>query len=754
MKRLKVGFFESVVLVVATLLVGCPVDRTVSVPSVVGMAQSAAERTLDHAGLNVGSVSGRYSSQPVGEVLEQDPAAGERVDLGAAVHLVVSSGPAPVLVPAVVGLSFTAAMAEIRNAGLAVDTPTRVYSDRPVDEVLEQSPAAGTGVPPGTAVVMVVSLGKEPVIVPSVEGLQQSVAESMLQDAGLGVGTVNLEFSPSPVGEVLRQNPNAGSAVDPGSNVNLVVSKGPRPTWRVQERGPLVEILYGGAEFHQYAVLDTASGYFRMVPSPQSIWGTSVIGLPSFWLDESQPPVVFFVKDFGEDLVRDVAVCDGRLFVLTQSALYRSVDAGATWTVVSDSMSSMHFRLDVDGSAIYWTDWGTIYKSVDYGETRQTVYTWGWDPIPALDFCNGYGWAIVANWGAVQGAIQFRPDGTRQYLGAPTGRSYQLAAFADPLRPDLAAFLITSDGGRASYYVSDSGETWTILDRSYGLVRHVEALGSDSVRAFTRDYCTVDYGETWSSLPMDAVGFATDVQTSTTYASGDHGDIWKDRYGENRWRRIGTGDLLFSKLAVLNGIVFGVSSDNRLYSVEESELVESYYQGVPESFSYAASVVGETLYVDCKAEILGVQVDLDISFSPPAEGKFDARVWVEAVFPEDFFLAPRFDAFKPVMLSSMRISETLWDCVTAVAGEQLVDVPYEQGLVLEMPVLADSFALVGGTSDWKEHAPTIEIELNQEMEIQGFVTASEDPNDDNIGYWAATPGAIESWAYTVHAVEP
>ncbi|MEJ5251955.1 MAG: hypothetical protein HPY54_05725 [Chthonomonadetes bacterium] len=54
--------------------------------------------------------------------------------------------------------------------------------------------------------------------------------------------------------------------------------------WQVRQRGTILEISYGsGSSFPQYAALHLDSGYFRMVHSPQSGWGTSVILLPAFW---------------------------------------------------------------------------------------------------------------------------------------------------------------------------------------------------------------------------------------------------------------------------------------------------------------------------------------------------------------------------------------------------------------------------------------------------------------------------------------
>ena len=82
---------------------------------------------------------------------------------GSAVALVVSSGPAPVAVPNVVGLSQAAAETAITGAGLTVGTVTNQNSDTvPSGDVISQSPAAGASVAPGSAVALVVSSGAGP----------------------------------------------------------------------------------------------------------------------------------------------------------------------------------------------------------------------------------------------------------------------------------------------------------------------------------------------------------------------------------------------------------------------------------------------------------------------------------------------------------------------------------------------------------------------------------------------------------------
>ncbi len=198
----------------------------VTVPNVVGSPQAAAQTTLTNAGLKVGSVTtSSHASVPSGRVISQTPGAGTSVAAGSAVNLVVSTGPAPVTVPNVVGSPQAAAQTTLTNAGLKVGTvTTSSHASVPSGRVISQTPGAGTSVAAGSAVNLVVSTGPA---VPNVVGLTQAAAQTAITRAGLRLGTVTSTNSQTvSIGRVISQNPQPGNKVAAGSAVNLVVSLG------------------------------------------------------------------------------------------------------------------------------------------------------------------------------------------------------------------------------------------------------------------------------------------------------------------------------------------------------------------------------------------------------------------------------------------------------------------------------------------------------------------------------------------------
>jgi serine/threonine-protein kinase len=173
----------------------------------------------------------QYSEDaPLQTVISTDPAAGEGAKAGGTVTAVVSKGPERYDVPAVKGLAQAAAADAIAAANLTVGSIKESYDDKAeVGTVVSTDPKPGTSAKPGTSIDLVVSKGPEPVPVPEVEGRKVAAAKAALAGVGLKAD-VTQKFSET-VGDgvVISAKPKAGTIVDSGSRVGLVVSKGPPP---------------------------------------------------------------------------------------------------------------------------------------------------------------------------------------------------------------------------------------------------------------------------------------------------------------------------------------------------------------------------------------------------------------------------------------------------------------------------------------------------------------------------------------------
>ncbi|MBO0867375.1 MAG: Stk1 family PASTA domain-containing Ser/Thr kinase [Micromonosporaceae bacterium] len=158
-------------------------------------------------------------NMPKGNVLSTDPAAGTLVKPGTAITVNVSNGPSPLKMPNLVGMDVNAAQQAVQQAGLVVDAIVSQPSDKPANQVIDQDPAADSGVVQGQKVKLVVSDGSQqpqPVPVPDLTGQTCPQAVGTLQQVGL-VGVAS-----DGGGTVHQENPAPGTPVPPGTQVQIV----------------------------------------------------------------------------------------------------------------------------------------------------------------------------------------------------------------------------------------------------------------------------------------------------------------------------------------------------------------------------------------------------------------------------------------------------------------------------------------------------------------------------------------------------
>lgn len=201
----------------------------VPVPDVIGKSEAEAEQLLQDAGFKVTQSEAQYSDDvAAGNVISTDPQPGTKADEGSTVRIVVSLGKEQVKVPNLVGSSQTDAEAALSALGL-VGSVSEEYSDKAAGTVISQDPASGKEVAKGSTVSYVVSLGKktELTTIPSdILGVTETVAQKLLQEAGLTGVYAGAEFSKYPVGTISHVSPSPGSKVEKGGQVQYWISRG------------------------------------------------------------------------------------------------------------------------------------------------------------------------------------------------------------------------------------------------------------------------------------------------------------------------------------------------------------------------------------------------------------------------------------------------------------------------------------------------------------------------------------------------
>jgi len=132
-----------------------------------------------------------------------------------------------VAVPNLVNLSSDKAEQALEKLGLVADLREEPSIDFDEGHVIRSAPTTGARLNKGTSVIVYVSSGADTVEMPVVEGLSQDAAKKVLAEAKLELGTVRPQNDKdAQAGTVLSASEAAGSQVEPGTVIDLIVANG------------------------------------------------------------------------------------------------------------------------------------------------------------------------------------------------------------------------------------------------------------------------------------------------------------------------------------------------------------------------------------------------------------------------------------------------------------------------------------------------------------------------------------------------
>jgi eukaryotic-like serine/threonine-protein kinase len=239
-KRRRRWIAAAIAAVLIGVLVGLALTRDTSteVPKVTGNQLNVAIALLQQDGFSIGEVKRVEREVAPNTVLEQDPAASPPSDKASLdcsfltffcskpeVTLTVSNGPGSSKVPPAAGLTQEEATEKLEAAGFGVKVESVNSAAVEAGLVVHSEPSAGTTITNGSDVTLFVSAGPKLIKVPVLVGSQRRLAVQQIRGRGL-TPSVSEEESSTPAGEVTSQSPSAGSEVEAGSAVSIVVSSG------------------------------------------------------------------------------------------------------------------------------------------------------------------------------------------------------------------------------------------------------------------------------------------------------------------------------------------------------------------------------------------------------------------------------------------------------------------------------------------------------------------------------------------------
>jgi len=166
------------------------VVTTATVPDVVDELLSDAQALLAGEGLKYEVLYVNNEKVKVNTVFKQKPDPDTVLRKGDSVMLSVSSGPAQMQMPDLVGMSMDEATSLVKSMGFIPAFERVINGEYAVDTVVSQTPAAGDKVSRDDTVSMMVSGGKT--TVPSLKDMTIAEAEELLKQYGLRMGsTIN-----------------------------------------------------------------------------------------------------------------------------------------------------------------------------------------------------------------------------------------------------------------------------------------------------------------------------------------------------------------------------------------------------------------------------------------------------------------------------------------------------------------------------------------------------------------------------------
>jgi serine/threonine-protein kinase len=193
-----------------------------ALPTLTNRTVAAAQSAIRDLNQNI-EISNEYSSDIAqGRIIRSEPGAGSLVFSGASLKLVVSLGPELKTVPSLLGKNLAEATIEITKAGFVFGGADAWFNDIPAGHVFDYTGSDSKKIAAGSSINLKVSLGP----IPSVAGITQDAAVTLLTAAGLKVDSVKTEYSDSvPAGQVISLVPLSQPLGENGS-VEITVSKG------------------------------------------------------------------------------------------------------------------------------------------------------------------------------------------------------------------------------------------------------------------------------------------------------------------------------------------------------------------------------------------------------------------------------------------------------------------------------------------------------------------------------------------------
>lgn len=218
--------------------------KEVEVPKLIGKSY---DMLPSYSGLEVVVQDERYDdTYGVGVIIDQRPEAGEWVDPGNTIRVIVSRGPEPDIITMENLRGMTEANARDflgqYSLALQIKVLQEASDETPEGLVIRTSPEENAELVHGQTVTLWISSGPstKTAKMPNVVGMSIDTALNVLKTAGFNIDKCSYDYaySSKPKGEVIEQSIERNQDVDVNSAIVLVISDGPEPTEPIETSEP------------------------------------------------------------------------------------------------------------------------------------------------------------------------------------------------------------------------------------------------------------------------------------------------------------------------------------------------------------------------------------------------------------------------------------------------------------------------------------------------------------------------------------
>lgn len=212
-----------------------PVE-TFSMPYVINLRYEDAYDLLkqNSEDINITSTEDYSDTVEKGKVIEQYPTESTEIKEDGQIRLVISAGKEAFQIPDVSNYSDQQAVTVLTDMGLRVLHDYKKDNNIEEGKVISTNPASGNMAVKGDTITVLVSSGPDTkyVQVPNLTDLDETSARSKIEASGLSFGRVSNEtgYSNRTAGKVATQSHAAGTDVQEGTSIDIILSIGPEPT--------------------------------------------------------------------------------------------------------------------------------------------------------------------------------------------------------------------------------------------------------------------------------------------------------------------------------------------------------------------------------------------------------------------------------------------------------------------------------------------------------------------------------------------